>query len=351
MFRSILGVSAISLGMISGSAMADGHEKKGYGFKIGAELRTEFTYNNNGFQKVLADDPDTSKTWSLQAAKIKMHGNVGENTDYRALLRFEDVVNGLDGNPIQDAVELGHVTHHFSDQVSVRVGKDYVNYGGFERKEQDFTAIYNSPWVTDAAGSLGLSQVGIGFLFDVADGQKITVQIIRDELANANNADDEKPAATVEWMGNFGKIKALAQIGASEPMDEAVYDFGVGLGYKSGGLNGHIDYGYKTSEDATGGDLSWHRLAVHAEYDTGDFIPFAKFTLYDDLSDGADDNGRTPAAMDNLLEFAVGTHWKASGDVFRPYAAVHAQTGEWDSAANEDSPTQFNVKLGVMSQF
>jgi|GEM_PF-6940470 len=121
--KRVLGLSALGLTLVAGSILADGHdEKKGYGFKIGAELRTEFTYSDNGLQEAVVNDPDNSKTWSLQAAKIKMHGNVGANTDYRALLRFEDVVNGI-GMNLQDAVELGHVTHHFSDMVSVRVGK------------------------------------------------------------------------------------------------------------------------------------------------------------------------------------------------------------------------------------
>ncbi len=360
MLRKALGLSALGFAMVSGSLMADGHDKKGYGFKIGAELRTEFTYSDNGFGEVVADDPSDSKTWSLQAAKIKMHGNVGENTDYRALLRFEDVVNGV-GSNLQDAVELGHVTHHFGDMMSLRVGKDYVNYGGFERKEQNYSAIYNSPWVTSNAGSLALSQVGMGLMFNVADGHKVTVQVIKDDVdfgfavpagTTVPDSDAGQPAATLEWHGTFGNLEGLAQIGASRPnqIGAAVYDLGAGIKYKSGAFTGHLDYGYKMAE-VNNEDLKAHRIAVHGQYDTGDFVPFLKFTLYDDISDGADDNGISVDADDNLMELAVGSHWRASGDVFRPYAAVHFQSGEWSDAANEDSPTQFNVKLGVMSQF
>ncbi len=354
MLRKLLGLSALGLMVVSGSAMADGHDKKGYGFKIGAELRTEFTYSDNGFGEVLTNDPDDSKIWSLHAAKVKMSGNVGENTDYRALLRFEDVVNGV-GSNLQDAVELAHVTHHFGDKLSVRVGKDYVNYGGFERKEQDFTAIYNSPWVTSQSWSLELSQVGVSAMFNVAEGHKVTVQVIKDEIVDSmmKAIDAGQPAATIEWLGTFGEIEALFQVGASRPAGAStVYDLGAGVKYKSGALTAHLDYGYKMAE-VSGEDLSGHRLAIHAQYDTGDFIPFLKFTLFDTLDGGSmgeENSGNSVDADSNLTEIAIGTHWRASGDVFRPYVAAHLQTGEWDSA-REDKPSQANVQLGVMSQF
>jgi|GEM_PF-5295382 len=186
-------------------------------------------------------------------------------------------------------------------------------------------------------------------MLNVAEGHKVTVQVIEDQIIGFEAG---QPAATVEWLGEFGNISALAQIGLSRPdlVGAAIYDFGAGAKYKSGPVTAHVDYGYKVAEIGNT-DRSWHRLALHGQYDTGEFVPFLKFTLFDDLTDGADDNGIDASSDDNLIEFAVGSHWRVSGDVFRPYAAVHYQTGEWAAEANEENPAEINVQVGVMSQF
>lgn len=360
MVRRILKV-AVCAGslLLSGVALADHHEgheghdhamkSPGMPFKIGAQIRTEWNYSDNGLQEFDGSEPDSSSNLALVALKLKIKGHLSNKTSFNFLLDNTPYVTTT--APNTDFVELGYITHKLSDMVSLRVGRDYTNYGGFERKEQDYAAFSNSMYVL-GADSFGLSTDGIGLMFNWGHAAKVNVQVFQPDT------QADQPAATVEYKGKFGPVKVLAQLASYKlPGFESSMAYGVGLKYKEHGLMAHLDYGMNQEKDVR--DIS--RIGVHVKYDMGDFVPFVKYTMFEaDPEVGESDNsaiGATAgyaqvAQLDgNMNQWTVGSHWRMDGNVFRPYIAVVGTSGDFVDGSDEESPSQIDLKIGVNSEF
>lgn len=383
MLRRILKVAACAGSLaLSGSALADHHgdhkghmhngneghhmHKKTMGktagmpFKIGAELRTEWNYSDNGIQEAVVNEAESTSSLGLNSLKLKIKGHLTSTTSFNFLLNNTPFITGT--TPNSDFVELGYVTHRINDMLSLRVGRDYTNFGGFERKEQEFDAFSNSLYITDS-DPLGLNSDGAALLFNW-EGSAVNVQVVQPR--GALGVSTRQPSVTAEYHGKFGAIHALAQV-ASYKLDNegSSMAYGVGVKYSMHGLMAHIDYGMNQLDDKY--DAS--RIGVHVKYDMGDFIPFVKYTMFDVDQEGTDADDNTGsgnalvlgdltgsrgeiAANDNLNQWTVGSHWRMNGDVFRPYLAVVGTSGDYAAGAGlDDSPSQIDIKVGVMSEF
>lgn len=324
---------AVSSFMVAGQLLAQGT----FTMKIGAEFRSEYEYYNDGLND--GNEVATSSI-HLRALKLKLYGNIGQSTTFNFLINTHTMLN------IQptggELVELAYLTHSFNDMFALRVGKNYLNYGGFERKRQNYSAIYLSPAVTGAVNVL--SAPAIEAHLTLGDAGKVVVQAVTDD--RGAKADNKQPSVYLEYAGDFSGIKALAQYGMFDM--GAGMSWGVGVGMNLSGADIALDYNMQ--EDAA--ENAATNVVLHAGYDVGAWTPWATINYYDVEQDGTDlEANPTLAFEDNLMGWAVGVNCSDDAQAWHPYVAIVGRGGDFGTNASNDSQSDLTVKVGVNADF
>ena len=338
---------AVSSFMLAGQVLAAGT----FTMKIGAEFRSEYEYHNNGLAE---PNEDATSTINLNALKVKLYGNVGDNTTFNFLIdATTSTAAGL--------VEYAYLTHSINDMFAIRIGKNYLNYGGFERKRQDYKAIYLSPAVTGGLGPMAnyhvLSAPAIEGHLSFGDAGKVVVQVATDApygrsshtpVGANDNTDLKQPSVYVEYTGNFSGVKVLGQYGISDYGNATNY--GVGLGVDMQGVSATLDWNQEIVSTSSKDDQTAMNTVLHVSYNAGAFTPWFTFNMWEMDQEPTDAEDNTPGLFDdNLMGWAVGVTCSDSSKAFHPYAAFGMNQGDFASGVKGES--EMFVKVGVTSEF
>jgi len=367
MLNRIIGTSIVAAFLAMGaSAFADHHEQKA--FNAGTELRGELGYNTLGFTEGDVDDVNDSPTPQLGftgIAKLVFSGNIGSKTKY--FLRYS-LFDGIYNTHINfGGVEAANVTYHASNMIHLRVGANYVNLGGFEQKSRQYDAMFISTWLANNA-ALGLTAPSFDILLNTEFG-KITVQLTND-LGDAgtyttnsnpnNNFGNSQMSALVEWHGRFGSIQPLLQYQLTDLGKRHSFTAGLGFKDRNSGLNLALDFSMDfigtTATNPDDGE-TWMNVAVNAGMNVDRFMPFVKFAWTDVKQNDNDAEansaiaGFPPAFDDNKIEWAVGSYMRMDGNAFKPYLAIHGEHGTFTQGTDDESKSNLDIRLGVMSKF
>lgn len=378
LISSAVVVSLLTIGM---SAFADNHERKA--FSVGTELRAQYTYNTNSIlEGDTADVNDSPAPDNIFGgiAKLVFHGNIGSRTKY--FLRYS-LFDSIYGTHVPlGGVEAAHVSHNLG-LFAVRLGANYTNMGGFEQKMRQFDAQFISAGmdgsatisVPNATGTgatstevrtgvnrWGLTIPSFDLMVNLADKGKVTVQLTNDVRVNnisaGNPNNDEvylQPSLLVEWHGKFGSIQPLLQYGFTDQGKYHALSAGIAFKDRGTGLDLTLDFS-KNFETISGSDddaASWTNIAVQAGINVRQFMPFAKFAWsdYEQQPTNSETNSAVPLFDDNKIEWVVGSYMRMDGNAFKPYLAIHGEHGNFPDGTDEESKSNLDVRLGVMSKF
>ncbi len=328
---------AVSSFMVAGQLLAQGT----FTMKIGAEFRSEYEYNNDGLNEDAPGGENATSTISLAALKLKLYGNIGQSTTFNFLLNaYPAAVNTQPAG--SQLIEVAYLTHSFSDMFALRVGKSYLNFGGFERKRQDYKAIYLSPAVTGAVNVLAAPAIEAHIT--LGDAGKVVVQAATDK--RGANAENKQPSVYLEYAGDFSGIKALAQYGMFDKGAGMSWGLGVGMTM----MNADISLDFNMQEDAA--EAAATNVVLHAGYDVGAYTPWVTINHWDVEQDGTDAEGNTtPAFEDNLLGWAVGVTCSDDAQAWHPYVAVVGRGGDFGPNGATESYSDLAFKVGVNADF
>lgn len=327
--------------------------------KLGGEFRAELNYDDHGYEKVDGgESPDATTSIQLQRVAIKLHGNINKDTEYG--FRFNLL------NPVTTPVDYGYGTHWFTKSMGFSIGKMKVLQGGFDNWTGDYTAHATGVY----AENLAFAEYEEMIAMHLKMAGDIRVQLLNDKVigtdADAQWNKNTHPTWVVGWMGEFGPIKPMVNIGSYDNNKSRWIDIGVatemsGLAasldiYSKNHVNKSADSAGKTKEVADDG----MGLTLNVGYEIkGTATPFFYFSSWDNKqgtndATGAEDVKVNTTNADGSMEWndngqtiAVGSNFHMMGEGWTPFAAIVTQSGKFMEGTEEKTKSNMWVRLGV----
>jgi hypothetical protein len=322
--------------------------------KLGGEFRAEYMYTNNGLDKVEGYTPPAESWFQVQTVNVTLKGKVNAKTDYA--FRF----NLLRPNATSGAVDYAYGSHWFSDSVGFSMGQMKTLIGGWD--------LYGFDYRTHAIGlyhaNLPVSLYQPVLAFHLKAAGQITLQLFND-VADASGARWNKnshPTYALGWMGKFGPIEPLVNIGTYDNQKSRWID--VGIKTNMSGLVATLDFNQNSysnkvpdgSSNKSEEDVATN-ISLRAGYEMkGAATPWLYFSTYDNKQHGTDSKVNSPTAAgetghhfdDNGQVFGLGADLNMFGDNWNPYVALVSTSGKWMEGADEKSKSDMQIKLGVL---
>jgi hypothetical protein len=321
--------------------------------RASAYYRLELRRDDHGLEATEGYTPSGTTTIRVPDFKLGLDGELNRRLSYTILI---DTVN-------QDTLELGKVTWAVNPVLSVVLGVDYVNQGGFENKLEGYDTIYLSPYCERL---MPLPGSAASFAVQAKVAGTVTMQLVEGKGTDATNDPAMQPAMTLEWLGGFGAVAPLVQFG--------VYNNGnskyvaVGAQYASKTVQATFDYvmdfhATKIADKRL--ETVYNNVVAEAWYKGFALAhPFVKFIAFaaaepedsalglEDVSynSAVDADGR-PVIDDNANVLSFGARFPiGEADHLVPYAAMDLVTATFqdpaDPKATEDRG-QIIMQLGA----
>lgn len=378
----VAGICSFSLSLASASGLAADVGKTnvmigGQSSKLSTQYRSELMNNDHGTLKDDNTKPTKTTNITLNELKIGLDGQLTKESDYSVLL---DLGRANVGGLIQTAKFNWWLT----DMIGIGGGKIKINQGGWDFKNYDYSTLMGTVY-TDTDMPLPMYAAGYELMVKAGGAGDISLQLTDDVVActakacagNTDkrfNKENKQPAWTLQYMGDFGGIKPLFQLGSYD-INHSKY-IALGLGYEGMGLDAYLDFIQDSRMYAlTVGTEDKKFTDTHSTYtlDVGYTIakvarPFLKYSAFNvkDATDSAvtaiatePTSNATPTAAgtsyeDNATQWALGSSFLMEGNHFRPYFALVNTTGKFAKAVDpttSESKSDMQIKLGVMGTF
>lgn len=369
-FARFVGISIAGMALANSAWAQDANVTTGANsMKLGGEFRSEFNYTNNGLEKTDGYTPKSSSTIELQTVKVTLKGKYNATTEYA--VRF-DLLDG--GNYHSTATDYAYGTHWLSDVIGFSIGQMKTLEGGWDI----YTNNYRTHAVSVYKDQLPVDLYQPMFAFHVKAAGQITLQLFNDTTDGATNAarwnKTAHPTFALGWMGKFGPIEPLVNIGTYDNQKSHWVD--VGVRTNMSGLTASIDYNQNTISNkiADGTDFKskedvGSNLAIRAGYEIkGAAMPWLYYANYD-LKENADANtagkdvkvnttqdpdpvtGVTSYDFDdNGQVFGIGADLMMMGEGWNPYVALVNRSGKWMDGTSEKTRSEMQVRIGVLGE-
>jgi hypothetical protein len=340
MRRSITSVGVVLAGLVGLSAQGFSQEAP----KFGLQYRADIIHDDHGITKADgADAPSKTTNLSLEAANLTVGGTAAEKVTYDVNYSMKD-----------NKLNWGFIKAPLHDAVTLEVGRDYTNQGGWDNYNWLYDTILVSPYT---AANL---PIGDG---DVVELQFTTIGLNLQFVNDNDPVGGKQPAYTLEYMKAYGAVTPLFQYG--------IYDFtrssfmAVGVAYNANAVDLYFDYIVDSrSQDATDKDAEkdvYTNMVLDVAYTTGNYKPFLKYAKMDVKQGGTDAKENTipdgttipiPDTVDgwfndNAAAYTVGVKYLGISKSFVPFAALISQSGKFTDTTRTNS----QMRLGVMGTF
>ncbi len=375
----IFGVSIAGLALANVALGAEGANvtTDANSMKVGGEFRSELIYDDHGLEKATGFTPDKTTTIQVTNANIKMSGNVNKDTEYA--FRF----NLLDPQNTGGPLGYGYGTHWFSKMVGLSIGKMRVMQGGYDNIDSNYRSHTTSVLV--AGGNLAMPDYTPMIELGLKVAGEIKLQLVNDVTVGGGTGEwnqSAHPTWVLGWMGQFGGIHPMIDIGSFDNNKSRWFD--VGIKTSMAGLNATLDY-YNQSRvhkvaDPTDPDKNKEpadtltSIALNVGYEVkGVMTPWLHFSTFDNkqaddkdlgLEDGkTNSNGKNAAGAtvynwdDNGTVIGVGADLAMMGKGWTPFVAITSTSGKFDknggaagTTPKEESKSNTQVKLGVLGE-
>lgn len=340
--------------------------------KLGGEFRSEILYNNHGLEKTDDYTPKATTEIQVQAMNVKLHGNFNKDTEFG--FRFNLL------NPVKGPLDYGYGTHWFNKTMGFSLGKMKVMQGGWDNWEGDYRAhavgVYFDNMVFDEFAPMAALHLKVA--------GDLRLQIVNDVSVASKTGEwnnSAHPTWILGWMGEFGPIHPLVDIGSYDNNKSRYIDLGVKTSMNA--LAASVDV-YNNSRAHKGADTDGKAkevtdtataITLNVSYEMkGAATPFLYFSTYsnkqaDDKDNGSEDmkaneittDAKTGAVTynwdDNGNVWAVGSNLNMMGKGWNPYVAIVGKSGKFYKtspvkAADDDSETKSEmwVRVGVLGE-
>lgn len=364
------GVSLVGAALASSASAQDANVTTGSkSAKLGGEFRSELTYDDHGLQKTDGFKPDKTTTIAVQAVNVKLSGWVNNDTEYG--FRFNLL------SPAKGVVEYGYGTHWFSKMVGFSFGRMRVHQGGWDNMDGSYrthvTGVYGD--------NLAYRSFDDMIALHVMAGGKVTLQILNDVTTATGGSWNKSahPTWVLGWMGEFGPIKPLFDIGSYDNNKSRWID--VGIKTEMNGLFATLDF-YNLSAVDKAVDTSGKAkeatdvatsITLNVGYEVkGSVTPWLYFSTFENKQ--ADDDKLVPARKDskvnsastdpatgvtsygwedNGVVYGVGVDIHSMGKGWTPYVALTSRSGKFPKATDptkEETKSEMQVKIGVLGE-
>jgi hypothetical protein len=277
--------------------------------------------------------------------------DLGDNMSanlYLNLLPKNKIVNGY--------VDIATIHRKFGDNVSVLVGRDYLNVGGFENKTHKFDEDQLSAYSTYRLPFLdvnnGKSATVISSMFNHRLLGTISLQLTDDVTSSVAttaasdtawkyiNSQHLQPVGIFEWTRTFGILTPMIQV-LSYDINHSLYT-SAGLAFRMWPLSGYIDYVVDKKAYRDGDEKRMTRFSNMASRLECNFASVTVFLKYSQMIanqpeiDGIG-NSTERSFDDNSLMYSAGILMKNSqlGNGFVPYLSLTRETQKvGDNARN-----------------
>lgn len=380
-------ITILTAGMMMAAAnvaIADHHEGgnahwelKGKEGHLGAEYRFELTHMDNNFESGKDIDATQTAALKLHSLNITFDGRLNKSVTFDANVHMVGSLYGTADattgtvQTMTDFIHWAYIDHQLNNMITIRGGRDFVNYGGFDNdmwgtyEDMLGGAIRQYNRLAPQGGTADLVEVMI------KAGGWISLQLVNDAnttttAANNPNNVSKQPAFVLEYKGQFGAIHPLVQIGSVDLNEEMFFTLGVK--FQAAGLMGYLDYvsdnivtgksasttGKETTDTVTG-------INLRLDYSAGDYTPFLKVTTLDRKQDGTDVkvNGTVPSSDpsfgDNAMHWALGVKMAYDNhNHYNPYLVIINRSGKFTDTSDgnkEVTASDMMIKVGVMGEF
>ncbi|MGE0174866.1 MAG: hypothetical protein AB7T49_18890 [Oligoflexales bacterium] len=319
--------------------------------KLGFQYRTDIIHDDHGIEKTDTNKPSKTTDLSLEAANLTATGSVNEKVSY-------DVNYSL----AEGELAWGFVKYAMMDMLTLEVGKDFTNQGGWDNYNWLYDTILVSPYT---ANSLPIPDG------DVLEAQFTTLGLNLQLINDTASGNGKQPAWTLEYMKAFGSITPLFQFGSYD-LNKSKF-FVLGLAFNANNLDLYFDY-VMDQRDVGGDEHDTHsNIVLDVAYTAGDYKPFVKVAKYDVKQAGTDakenavpnpaadaDGDGNPDGLpeingwftDHGMAYTVGMKYLGISKAFTPFVALIAHSGKFvDAAGDTSTRSNSQLRLGVMGSF
>jgi hypothetical protein len=349
--------------------------------KLGGEFRSELTYDDHGLDKAEGYDPDSTSSISVQAANIKLHGKINNETEFGFRFNLLGTSTPLD---------YGYGTHWYGKTVGVSFGKMKVLQGGWDNADLSYATHHFTAYRS------GL--VFEGYKPMIAVNAKVAGDItfqLFDDVTTADQGEWNKtthPTWALGWAGSFGPIMPLVNLGSYDNNKSRWLD--VGVKTEMNGLAASLDFFNRNHvhKYADMADPEKNKevadvgtgIALNVAYELkGTATPWFHFSTYD-VKQGTDDEAAgapgedvkvnatcdgdaecmswakamDPASDGNHMFNDNASSWGLGANInmlknWTPYLAIVSRGGKFlkaGTADEEESKSQMWVRLGVLGE-
>lgn len=336
---------------------------------LGVEYRAGMDFHDNGFDETDTADASSETLITLHAFRVKLKGDLSDDADY--FFRFDPTADP--GKQVQYAKVNWWLTKMFG----LTVGRDKAKQNGWENYRSTYDGIMDShyhdflkPFSTYAdtvtltakvAGTISLQLLNdlvSEVEWDDADGDdeqdagEVTVTGVA-----THNESNKQPAWILEWIGDFGGVKPLVQIGSYD-LNHSMYAVVSGQ-YQAGPVDAALTIVSdmrrtpKATDPEEDDTTTITSIAAEGAFKAGVWRPFAKITHLDVKQPGTDAKANSSVGSfdDNGMIIHVGTYGPEQGDFLRPYVALTHNTGKFlDAAGEEESKSEMSLHAGITGE-
>jgi hypothetical protein len=341
--------------------------------KVGAEFRAELTRDDHGLLKTGSETPDTTTTIGVETANLKLDGNINKETEFH--FRFNLFNPGMRG-----PMDYGYGVHWFSSTMGLSVGRERVMQGGWITLDDGF----RDHWTTAFQNDLAYYEYDDAISLRLKMAGEVVVQLLNDKTQGATDpmmkgewAKSEHPTFAVAWMGAFGAIKPIVDLGFYDQQKSRWLD--VGAKTTMAGVEGSLDIrnssvSHKVADSngkATSATDSANAYTLHAAYDIKKtakpwlFYSSFKKTPYSDTSvrpagttgtaaevNGVDPQTGMPMFNNNKTVLGFGADLDMMGSGWTPFVAYVMTSGdELNAKGTKETRTDGMLRLGVLGEF
>ena len=341
------------------------------------EFRSEFIYDDHGVAKHTGYKPTKSTTLGVTHVNLLLDGDLNADTEYA--FRFNL------WNPTSTPLDYGYGTHWFNKTLGFSIGKERIMQGGWDHQDQGYQTHVEGFYAQNLAmkdfdGVLALHLKAAGLL---------SLQVVNDVKADktSSNPDvsgrwnkDTHPTIILGWLGEFGPIRPLLDVGSYDNNKSRWIDVGikaqlnslrVTLDYHNDSVAYRVPVAGAPDQNETNTKIAY---TANASFEVPNLLtPWLYYSNYEqkqasDASIGlsghkyntatavpitAAEGGYTYTWDNNGTTWGLGADFGFFGKNWNPFLAFVRQSGRFlkgTSAADTETRSENLVKLGILGR-
>jgi hypothetical protein len=213
-------------------------------------------------------EDDKSTKMSLPYMRLDIKGKVKEDLSYRVKFRLNKELDKTYDDSGK-GVDYAYITHKLDDDLSIKLGKQFINIGGFE---SIFSSMDTYSQGSFAWNDASFYRTAVGAFYNI-DGHSINVQIANND--EKDSSKDMMYGAQAILSFSDGMVKPLLSYHA----DTAHSDISAGLQLNFAAITIELDHLIREHNKVGGVSADDVSSTLFIKYKAGKWAPQIRYTL------------------------------------------------------------------------